>query len=486
MLREAENLLKDYSVIIYPSSFNKIKDDIFIFVAKIKKEKYIGLIKSNITFYLSLPYFPEDKRLNNSYFLNLYPFNFENYKKLSEIISLSPSPCDKNTSFGTGDRLGLITSAQLSALREYNLFPILAQQSPRELIKTKRNFGDVLLKSVLGVLENGYLGKFGADADHIKDEKYLMEAIEAGYTMYTLDISDFIEKISELSIKELQEKFEKISPFSKKIIEKYAGKSLRISENETFEFSYDELCKSALVYEKALSFVEMVYEILKSKLRDFEIEVSIDEGERDTTPEDHIFVVEYLHQKGIDFKSLAPKFPGEFQKGIDYKGDISKFEEELKKHYAISKNLEGYRLSLHSGSDKFSIYRSFYKITQGNFHIKTSGTSWLEAVRVIAKYEPDLFEELYYISLENLEESKKAYKVNIKKEDFPKEIKEEYVEFFNKDIVRQLFHISYGILLDEKKEEIYRTLDKYEEEHYSFVYQNIKRHLKALFKEEVS
>ncbi|MFN3699362.1 MAG: tagaturonate epimerase family protein, partial [Dictyoglomus sp.] len=296
----------------------------------------------------------------------------------------------------------------------------------------------------------------------------------------------FIEKISELSIKELQEKFEKISPFSKKIIEKYAGKSLRISENETFEFSYDELCKSAIVYEKALSFVEMVYEILKSKLRDFEIEVSIDEGERDTTPEDHIFVVEYLHQKGIDFKSLAPKFPGEFQKGIDYKGDISKFEEELKKHYAISKNLEGYRLSLHSGSDKFSIYRSFYKITQGNFHIKTSGTSWLEAVRVIAKYEPDLFEELYYISLENLEESKKAYKVNIKKEDFPKEIKEEYVEFFNKDIVRQLFHISYGILLDEKKEEIYRTLDKYEEEHYSFVYQNIKRHLKALFKEEVS
>ncbi|MFN3699181.1 MAG: tagaturonate epimerase family protein, partial [Dictyoglomus sp.] len=229
MLREAENLLKDYSVIIYPPSFNKIKDDIFIFVAKIKKEKYIGLIKSNITFYLSLPYFPEDKRLNNSYFLNLYPFNFENYKKLSEIISLSPSPCDKNTSFGTGDRLGLITSAQLSALREYNLFPILAQQSPRELIKTKRNFGDVLLKSVLGVLENGYLGKFGADADHIKDEKYLMEAIEAGYTMYTLDISDFIEKISELSIKELQEKFEKISPFSKKIIEKYAGKSLRIS-----------------------------------------------------------------------------------------------------------------------------------------------------------------------------------------------------------------------------------------------------------------
>jgi len=194
-------------------------------------------------------------------------------------------------------------------------------------------------------------------------------------------------------------------------------------------------------------------------------------------------VAEYLHEKSIDFKSLAPKFPGEFQKGIDYRGDIKKFEAELKKHYALSEKIGGYRLSLHSGSDKFSIYNTFYRVTQGNFHIKTSGTSWLEAVRVIAKYEPVLFEELYQISLENLEESKKAYKVDIKREDFPKEIKEDYVEFFNKDKIRQLFHISYGVLLDEKREEIYETLDKYEKEHYDFVYQNIKRHLDVLYRE---
>lgn len=483
MLNEIESILRDYSFLIYPRSFRKVNDNFYIFVAKTNKEKYLGIVKHNITLYLSFPYFLEDKPLNNQYLLNLYPLNFENYKKLSEVIPLTPSICKINTSFGTGDRLGLVTSAQLSALKEYSLFPILAQQSPRELIKTKRDFKDVLLKSVLGVLENGYTGSFGADADHIKDEKYLMEAIEAGYSMYTLDISDFIERIGGLSLRELQEKFEKISSLAKKIIEKYSGKSIKISESESYEFSYDELCKSAIVYEKALSFVEMVYEILKSKLKYFEIEVSIDEGERDTTPEDHLFVAEYLHEKGIDFKSLAPKFPGEFQKGIDYRGDIKKFEAELKKHYALSEKIGGYRLSLHSGSDKFSIYNTFYRVTQGNFHIKTSGTSWLEAVRVIAKYEPVLFEELYQISLENLEESKKAYKVDIKREDFPKEIKEDYVEFFNKDKIRQLFHISYGVLLDEKREEIYETLDKYEKEHYDFVYQNIKRHLDVLYRE---
>jgi len=168
MLNDIESILRNYSFLIYPRSFRKVNDNFYIFVAKTNKEKYLVIVKHDITLYLSFPYFLEDKPLNNRYLLNLYPLNFENYKKLSEVIPLTPSICKINTSFGTGDRLGLVTSAQLSALKEYSLFPILAQQSPRELIKTKRDFKDVLLKSVLGVLENGYTGSFGADADQIK------------------------------------------------------------------------------------------------------------------------------------------------------------------------------------------------------------------------------------------------------------------------------------------------------------------------------
>jgi len=484
MINHLEDFLKPFSIILYPTSLRRINGNFYIFVAKTNKEKRIGFLTDLNTFYLQDPYFSENKKIEGlNLYVNLYPLNFDNYKKINNFLKISPSICKRNTSFGTGDRLGLVTSAQIFALKEYNLFPVLAQQSPRELIKTHRDFKDVLLKSVLGVLEANYQGEYGADADHIKDEKYLLEAIDAGYTMYTLDISDLIQKVSSLSQKELKEKFEKISSNSKKIIEKYADRKVKISEDQYFELSYDELCKSAIIYENAMPFIEMVYDILRSKLPEFDIEVSIDEGERATTPEDHIFVVEYLHQKGIDFKSLAPKFPGEFQKGIDYQGNIKEFEESLIKHYSLAKNLEGYRLSLHSGSDKFSIYKIFYKITQGNFHIKTSGTSWLEAVKVIAKFDPDLFLELYNIALENLEESKKAYKVDIKKEDFPIEIKEDLLAFLSKKEVRQLFHISYGILLYEKRDDIYSILDKYEEDHYKFVYENIKRHLKELFEE---
>ncbi len=485
MLEELEKFLKGYNWELYKDSLREIKENTFLFIAKIKGEKKLGILKKENTFYLSEPHYSCDLFLESlKSYLNFYPLSFENYLKLKEITNISPSPCDKKTSFGTGDRLGLVSSSHLRVLKNYPVFPVISQQSPRELLKTKRDFKDVLLKGILGVLESGYDGKFGADADHIKDENYLEESIKAGFSMYTLDISDFLEKIENREKRELQERFRKISSLSKKIINRYKGKKINISSQEYYEFNEEKLCESAIIYERGLDFIENVYKVLKEKVRDFDLEVSIDEGERDTTLEDHLFVVEYLHEKGIDFWSLAPKFPGEFQKALDYQGDINVFSTELKKHYLLSQKLEGYRLSLHSGSDKFSIYKIFSDITNNNFHIKTSGTSWLQGVKVIAKFDPSLFSELYAISLENLEESKKAYKVSIKKEDFPKEIVGDPLEFFEKPEVKQLFHISYGILLDEKKKEIYDLLDKYEKEHYKFVEENIENHLKILFEED--
>jgi hypothetical protein len=300
--------------------------------------------------------------------------------------------------------------------------------------------------------------------------------------MYTLDISDFLEKITNLEKSEIQERFRRISSLSKKIIEKYKGKKINIPPNKYYEINEERLCESAIIYERGLDFIENVYGILKDKIKEFNLEVSIDEGERETTLEDHIFVAEYLHDKGIDFWSLALKFPGEFQKALDYKGNIEVFSLELRKHYLLSQKIEGYRLSLHSGSDKFSIYKIFSELTQNNFHIKTSGTSWLQAIKVIAKFASDLFKELYEIALENLEESKKAYKVDVKREDFPKEINKDILEFFEKPEVKQLFHISYGALLDEKREAIYDILNKYENEHYEFVEENIEKHLKEIFR----
>ncbi len=212
------------------------------------------------------------------------------------------------------------------------------------------------------------------------------------------------------------------------------------------------------------------------------MEVSIDEGSRQTSVEDHLFVAEYLHRSGIDFTSLAPKFPGQFQKGVDYAGDMEALARSLRTHAVLCKQIGGYRLSLHSGSDKFSIYPMFREITEGRFHIKTSGTSWLQAVKAIASANVPLFQELYALCLQNLDESKKAYDVAVTKQDFPTELpKVDLPKFVTRPDVRQLFHISYGVLLDNKRDQILETLHRHESEHYSLVRDHIDKHLNLLF-----
>lgn len=482
MVGNVSSVLKESGFQIYPDSLRKLGENTYIFVVKKQKEKMIGIL-SNDELKLKEPYFSENKKISDSLQFNVYPFTFDNYVTLNGRFHIGPTICRENASFGTGDRLGMATAAQLDALKKFNVFPILAQQSPRELVKTNRDFKDVLLKVVLGVLETGYIGHYGADADHIKDEKYLLEGIDAGYTMYTLDLSEQLFDVSGATSSEIKEKAETLSDVSRKIVEDFSGKSLNVGFGGHL-VSEDELLKSAVAYEAAMKFVEKVNDILKEKLNDFDLEISIDEGGKVTTLEDHLFVAEYLHRNGIDFFSIAPKFPGEFEKAIDYVGDVNEFERELKKHYDLTKLIGGYKLSLHSGSDKFSIYKAFSQTTEKNFHIKTSGTSWLQAVNLIYKSDKEFYRELYKIALSNLEESKKSYKVLIKKDDFKDEPELDNPEFMIRPEIKQLFHISFGVLLDLKGKEIKDMLYDYEEEHYKMVSDNIENHLKEIFYEK--
>lgn len=476
ILMQLPGLLSSHSFVLYPNSVRNVAQDIYVFVVKGDVDKKIGVLSKGRTLGFKDQFFAQDIEVGiGDFSFNLYPLSFENYLILREKFGIAPVACKNKASFGTGDRLGLATPAHLEAFKGYDMFPVLAQQSPRELEKTHRDFRDVLLKAVLGVLEAGYTGGFGADADHIKDEEYLLEAADAGYTMYTLDVSDMLVRAENASLN----KADLISQLSKDIVKEFGGKSIPF-EGGAYTVREEELYRSAIIYEKAMNFVERVYDLLKKRLKDFDLEVSIDEGDRDTTVEDHIFVAEYLHRKGIEFWSIAPKFPGYFEKAVDYRGDIDRFAMELNKHCAIARMLGGYRLSLHSGSDKFSVYRIFNEATRHNFHIKTSGTSWLQALNVIHEKDRQLFKELYSIALDNLEESKKAYKISIYREDFHEELDLDDPCILQNPKIKQLLHISYGVLLDEKRQEIYSVLDQHEADHYRLVSENIKKHLELL------
>ena len=403
-------MYKDLSVVLerngyrlYPDSIRQIDTDSILFVVSNGNQKFVGITTKSKTARLEKPVRSVAKALESGKNIDIYELSWQNYLHLTRLLPIAPSACNSQASFGTGDRLGMVTAAHLFADGKYPIFPIIAQQSPRELERTDRSFKSVLLDAAMGVMETGWTGAWGADADHIKDEDRFQEGIDAGFTMYTLDVSDDLQTIDNI-----RQQADALSERSRNIVQKWAGTTLA-----GHTFSTNELVQSAIIYEKAMNRVKRFDSIARGKLGAYDLEVSIDEGARDTTPEDHLFVTEYLHGLEVDFTSLAPKFPGQFQKAVDYRGDKRALEASFKTHAEMARKFGNYRLSLHSGSDKFSIYGIFAGATEGNYHIKTSGTSWLQAVNLIAHRNRLLFNELYGICLTTLPESKKAYSVDI-------------------------------------------------------------------------
>lgn len=410
----------------------------------------------------------------------LYPLDWSNYLALRDLLAVRPSTCDKPISFGTGDRLGMVTAAHVEAFEGYDVFPVIAQQSPRELVRTGHDFRDVLLSAVFGVLETGYMGAWGADADHIKHEQQILQAAEAGYSMYTIDVSDHLRDATRLTQPEIVDKARTLSSLSQSIIRDHANMRIRTEDGGSYTLDAQQLVLSAVTFEDAVQEACRLYEALRSNNGTFDLEVSVDESPRVSTPEDHVYVVEYLRRSGVTLTSLALRFPGEFQKGIDYVGNIDELGRAFRLHAALCKEIQGYRLSLHSGSDKFSIYRLFREATGGRFHVKTSGTSWLKAIELVARVDPALFADLYRLCLFYLEESKRGYSVSLGAEQFPPLPPENPIAFLAQPKVRQLFHISYGALLEEAGSAIRDLLIAHEQEHYRLVTEHIKRHLQLL------
>ncbi len=430
---------------------------------------------------LSHPLEEEPPALGTGCWVHRFPLTLDNVERLAALAPIAPVACHCHASFGAGDRLGRVTPAHIRAVTAGGLFPVLAQQSPRELERTGRSFESVLLDAVAAILRTGWEGPWGADADHIKHEADLKAAIGCHYTMYTIDVSDWLRDASALDTEALAHCECNLSSISRSIIDYFSGHVITPESGPPVTLSREELLRSAFIYEPALHRVQHWSVLISRSVRDHDLEVSIDEGARTTTPEDHLYVAEFLHRVGVGFQSLAPRFPGAFQKGVEYRGDLQRLDQAFALHAAIARELQGYRLSLHSGSDKFSVYPAFRERTRGRFHVKTSGTSWLEAVRLIAQEDRPLLETLYAHCLRMLPEAKKAYHVDITTDHFPPTIPDgSALAFLDTPDVRQLFHISYGALLDAYRTEMERVWQANDTRLQEMVEQHIGRHIVLL------
>jgi hypothetical protein len=164
-----------------------------------------------------------------------------------------------------------------------------------------------------------------------------------------------------------------------------------------------------------------------------------------------------LKRRGVrNFVSLAPRFVGDMEKGIDYRGDVKEFERTLRQHVAVARGYGPYKLSLHSGSDKFSIYPVFGRVCGDLLHVKTAGTSYLEALRVVVRTDPTLFGEIAAFSHGRFATDRATYHIStteaetsrLPRAGSAKELERPYLD---ERPGRQLLHVTFGSVLTQGK-----------------------------------
>ncbi|MGI6175876.1 MAG: tagaturonate epimerase family protein [Christensenellales bacterium] len=402
----------------------------------------------------------------------------------------------RSISFGLGDRLGLASAGHLRLMKEHpQVFPVIAQQSMRELNLTGRTYELVLMDAAWAVFQEGFTTGFGADGDHLKLAKEVQYALDCGFTMITLDCSENIDNDAyALDLNGLKAKYLMLDAQYRKAMEaKYLDQTIVLKNGVEIPFSEELYYQTVVVYSKAIDFAAHIFfDIIEPCPRHIDFEVSIDETLVETEPAAHYIVANELIERGVDITSVAPRFVGEFQKGVDYMGDIAQFEKDFELHERIAEHF-GYKISVHSGSDKFSVFPIVGEKTGGRYHIKTAGTNWLEFARLIAVSDAELFRRIYKYALEVFDEACKFYHVSGKKENCP-DIDtldpEKFGELFDVENVdtRQLMHITYGYILTAKnedgssrfKDDMYALGYRCEEKYYELLKKHIGRHVSTL------
>ncbi len=420
----------------------------------------------------------------------------------SSIDWTSPRRIGRGRSFGLGDRLGLAGPAHLRAVAGTGLFPVLAQQSIRELERTGRTPDEVMDCATFAVFQEGYSDGFGADGDHLKTTRDIDRVLASGFLFFTFDPGDHVDNEADhLEPAELARRLAAL-PWSgletspERLLEDYGDREFRLTGGASLVGTSDEVRRAAVKYGKVLGQLRSLSEHLlrRAGRESCQVEISVDETEAVTTPFEHFLLVRELRRLGVPVDSLAPRFVGRFEKGVDFRGDLAEFEAQFARHVAVRDSFGGYRLSLHSGSDKFSIYPIFARLGGEQIHVKTAGTSYLEALRALLRIDPDLFAEIWRFSRASYERARASYHVSADLDRVPEsadpdpEVCDEQVR--TNDDLRQVLHVAFGDVLTSVTSDggsRFRTrllgaLDGHEEIHFRCLGEHFERHFRAFRK----
>ncbi len=407
-------------------------------------------------------------------------------------------------SFGIGDRFAKEGRALLEAIIQINknglaVVPVW-NKSYREHKITGTSPASVVKEATDAVRDLNWKQNYYIDADHIGLEN--VEYFVEHSNFFTIDVANFISKpADEVSTTEFVKRHSK-----------FIGKLFIPGIDFDFLVTKELLIKIANNYLRAIQEVAKIYNyLLNKKGKDnFIPEISMDECAQAQTPIDIFFILAELKYNNIDIQTLAPKFTGLFPKGVDYVGNINGFEKEFEQDVAVLKYAvnkfelpNNLKLSIHSGSDKFSIYPVIKKIISkfdAGIHVKTAGTTWLEEVAGLAEAGGEglsIARNIYQQSLIRFDELTGPYsnvldidKLKLPEIDYVNKwdslkyantlIHDSNNQDYNRNF-RQLIHVGYKIAA-EMGNVYYSALDKYRNIIEAKVERNIyERHLKMLF-----
>lgn len=409
------------------------------------------------------------------------PLDAQNAAALRQALPwTAPVPVGLRTSIGCGDRLGLATPGHVLAVRGSGVFPVFAQQSMRENARTRRTPQQVIDDATWGVLIADYREGFGSDADHLKTADAVDQCIAAGYTGFTLDPGDHVDNAAHtddsatLHAKYVALPWDALETTPAEMQQRYAGSSPAGDITEIM--IWRAICK----YGRALVHVVQLARHIATQMngQPYDLEISVDETDTPTSPAEHFMIASELRRLGVTFHGLAPRFVGRFEKGVDYIGDLDMFEADFVCHAQIARELGPYKLSIHSGSDKFSLYPIIARHTGPYVHLKTAGTSWLEALRVIARHDRRLFREILDFALDCYPTDRASYHVSAEVENVPRNLFDsDLPNLLDEFDARQVLHVTFGSLLDTFGDRLYAVLETHEETYQTVLKKHFERHI---------
>lgn len=403
-------------------------------------------------------------------------------------------------SFGFGDRLGIAAPGHLRAAAKYDFAPILAQQSIREMQRTNRTPRDVMAAAETGIEAEKYTGPWGADADHLKTSQDVRDTAEAGFCFFTIDPSAHVNNSADHAPPEA------LHDAARQMVadgslepdwqEPYRDRPIDLDDSTpALRLSETDLLRAAMKYGRAIAHSAKLASDIAAATngRPFEIEISVDETDSPTSVGEHYFFANELQRRQVpNVVSLAPRFIGDMEKGIDYRGDAQAFERTLRQHVAVARRCGPYKISLHSGSDKFSIYPAMGRICGELLHVKTAGTSYLEALRAVLRLEPALFGEIAAYCRGRFSTDRATYHISTTDAEVAKLPTETGTDterlYLDERPGRQLMHVTFGSVLTAGrgprghpfKDSIMECLQKGRDLHDELIEAHFDKHLRLL------